>query len=111
MSEDIETLDEYVIAPQHGHDLVVLDPYIIEGVAYSPNKMTYKCNYDEGDLDLELRCDSCDWTTTLGELPEDAGRVQPDLCPDCAKRSELGFVRCESPADGTFPSGWSKTDD
>jgi NAD-dependent SIR2 family protein deacetylase len=60
------------------------------------------------DESLELRCDSCAWTTTVGDLPEDAGYVQPDLCPDCAKAGELGFVRCESPADGTFPAGWTR---
>lgn len=92
-----------VIAPQHENDLEELEPYIIEGVKYSPLKMTFLCNYDES---LELRCNSCDWTTTVGQLPEDSGRVQPDLCPDCAKRDELGFVRCESPCDGTFPSDW-----
>lgn len=94
-----------VTAPQHEMDLQELDPYIIEGVEYSPLKMTYLCNYDES---IELRCDSCDWTTTVGELPKDSGRVQPDLCPDCAKTGELGFVRSASPADGTFPSGWHR---
>jgi len=100
-----ENLSEYIIAPQHGMDLAELDPYIIEGVAYSPNKMTFKSsNYDET---LELRCDSCQWTTTVGELPQDSGYVQPNMCPDCAKGGELGFVRCQSPADRTFPSGWN----
>jgi hypothetical protein len=103
-----DDLSQYTIAPQHGVDLAELDPYIIEGVAYSPLKMTFLSNYDES---LELRCDSCEWTTTVGELPEDSGRVQPDMCPDCAKEGQLGFVRCESPADGTFPSGWNGRND
>lgn len=95
---------EYTIAPQHGTDLSELAPYIIDGVAYSPLKMTFlSSNYDES---LELRCNSCEWTTTVGKLPEDGGYVQPDMCPDCAKEDKLGFVRCESPADGTFPSEW-----
>ena len=99
-------LSEYTIAPQHGTSLVNNDPYIIEGVAYSPLKMRYlSSSYDES---LKLRCDSCEWTTTLGKLPNDMGYVQPDMCPNCAKRDELGFVRCESPADGTFPKDWSK---
>lgn len=92
-----------VIAPQHEHDLTELEPYIIEGVQYSPLKMTYLCNYSG---DEEVRCDSCDWTTVVSELPEDSGHVLPDLCPDCAKNDTLGFVRCASPVDGTFPSGW-----
>lgn len=94
-----------VIAPQHDNDLQELEPYVIEGVKYSPLKMTFLCNYD--DESLEARCDSCEWTTTIGELPEDSGYVLPDLCPDCAKRDELGFVRHASPADGTFPVGWT----
>lgn len=107
-SSDRDNLSEYTIAPQHGLDLAELDPYIIEGVAYSPLKMSHLYNHDES---LELRCNSCEWTTTVGELPEDSGRVQPDMCPDCAKKGELGFVRCESPADGTFPSGWNNGED
>jgi hypothetical protein len=99
-----DNLSEYTIAPQHSTDLAQLDPYIIEGVAYSPLKMTFlSSSYDEG---LELRCDSCEWTTTVGDLPQDSGYIQPDMCPDCAKKGELGFVRCQSPADGTFPSRW-----
>lgn len=104
-STEEEDPEEYVIAPYHDHDLEELDPYVIEGVAYSPLKIASLHNYDDS---LELRCDSCDWTTTVGELPEDAGRIEPDMCPDCAKDGDLGFVRTESPADGTFPSGWSK---
>lgn len=97
---------QYTVAPQHGPDLESLEPYIIEGVAYSPLKMVFKSSgHDEG---LELRCNSCEWTTTIGELPQDSGYVQPDMCPDCAKEGELGFVRCESPADGTFPIGWNR---
>jgi len=102
---DRENLSEHTIAPQHSMDLAELDPYLIEGVAYSPLKMTFlSSSYDES---LELRCDSCEWTTTVGGLPQDSGYVQPDMCPDCAKEGELGFVRHESPADGTFPSGWN----
>ncbi len=94
------------IAPQHKNDLTEVEAYIIEGVKYSPLKMTYlSTNRDES---LEVRCDSCDWETTVGDLPEDCGYVQPDVCPNCAKRNELGFVRSASPADGTFPSGWNK---
>lgn len=99
-------MTDTVIAPQHEHDLTELEPYIIEGVGYSPLKMTYKSS--SHDESLELRCDSCEWTTTVGELPKDTGYVQPDMCPDCAKNNELGFVRCESPADGTFPAGWNR---
>lgn len=98
-------MTEPIIAPQHEPDLEVLEPYVIEGVAYSPLKMTYLVNYDD---DLELRCNECDWTTTVGELPTDSGVVQPDMCPDCAKAGELGFVQCESPADGSFPSRWTR---
>jgi len=88
---EINALQEYVIAPQHGRDLAVLDPYIIEGVAYSPNKMTYLCGaYDDTQ---EVYCNRCGWETTAGELPYDSGYVQPDLCPECAKEGELGFVR------------------
>jgi len=104
-----DNLSEYTIAPQHGTNLAELEPYIIEGVAYSPLKMTFlSSSYDES---LELRCDSCEWTTTVGDLPQDSGYVQPDVCPDCAKVGELGFVRCQSPADGTFPSGWHRSVD
>jgi hypothetical protein len=109
MPSERENLSEYTIAPQHGTDLSELDPYIIEGVAYSPLKMTFKSS--SHDESLELRCDSCEWTTTVGELPQDSGYVQPDMCPDCAKEDELGFVRCQSPADGTFPSGWNDRND
>jgi len=106
---DRENLSEYTVAPQHGTDLAELDPYIIEEVAYSPLKMVFKSSsHDEA---LELRCDSCEWTTTVGELPQDSGYVQPDMCPDCAKEGELGFVRCESPAEKTFPSVWNNRND
>jgi hypothetical protein len=98
-------MTDTIIAPQHDTDLQELEPYIIEDVAYSPLKMTYKSS--SHDESLELRCDSCDWTSTVGELPKKGSSyVQPDMCPDCAKSNELGFVRCESPADGTFPKGW-----
>lgn len=105
---ETDDLSEYTIAPQHAMDLTELEPYIIEGVAYSPLKMIYLCNYDES---LELRCESCEWTAVVGDLPEDSGRVQPDMCPDCAKAGELGFVRCESPADATSPSRWNRSVD
>lgn len=88
--------EEPIIAPQHELDLETLEPYVIEGVAYSPNKMTYLINADE---DRRVYCKSCEWDTTVGELPDDAGRVQPDLCPRCAKAGNLGFVRTEPPAN------------
>lgn len=94
-----------ITAPQHEEDLEELDPYVIEGVRYSPLKMTYLMNYEDS---LELRCNSCEWTITVGELPEDSGYVQPDVCPECVKNDDLGFVRTESPADGTFPGGWNE---
>lgn len=95
------------IAPQHDKDLESLgQAYLIDGVAYSPLKVSYLHNYEES---LELRCDSCEWTTTVSELPEDSGHVQPDMCPACAKNDQLGFVRCASPADESFPSGWSES--
>jgi len=100
----LDTLEDYTIAPQHSTDLAECDPYIIEGVAYSPLKVRSLHNYA---TDLKLCCDTCEWTTTVGELPEDSGRVQPDMCPDCAKEGQIGFVRCQSPADKTLPSGWS----
>lgn len=108
-SPERDNLSEYTIAPQHASDLSELDPHIIEGVAYSPLKVTFKSS--SHDEDLELRCDSCEWTTTVGDLPKETGYVQPDLCPDCAKQGKLGFVRCQSPADGTFPSGWNSGGD
>ena len=93
--------DQYIPAPQHDMDVEELEPYIIEGVGYSPLKMTYlSSSHDE---DLIVYCKSCEWETTVGELPEDSGYVQPDMCPDCAKRDELGFVRSQSPADGSMP--------
>lgn len=98
-------MSDNITAPQHGHDLKELDPYVIEGVKYSPLKMTFLFNHEES---LEVRCDSCKWSTTVGDLPEDSGCAQPDVCPECAKNGELGFVRTESPADGTFPSGWNE---
>jgi hypothetical protein len=99
-------MTDYTVAPHHDKDLSKLEPYIIEGVAYSPLKMTFhSSNHDES---LEVRCDSCEWATALGKLPKNLGYVEPDLCPDCAKNGELGFVRCESPADGTFPTDWQR---
>lgn len=84
--------DGCVIAPGHEPDLDVLDPYVIEGVAYSPLKMTFLHNYDP---ESPVWCKSCDWERSAGDLPEDAGRVQPDCCPACAKRGELGWVRSQ----------------
>jgi len=106
-NNEIDNLGDYTIAPQHGNDLAELEPYIIEGVAYSPQKMTFACGYDD---EIAAYCNECDWSTTIGKLPEDSGTVVPDKCPDCAKDGELGFVRTESPADGTLPSGWSKNE-
>ena len=83
-----------IVAPQHEIDLERLEPYVIEGVEYSPLKMTFCCGYDD---DVRVYCKSCEWETVLGDLPQDAGYVVPDLCPDCAKNNELGFVRHDSP--------------
>jgi hypothetical protein len=102
---DIDNLSEYTIAPQHALDLKEVDPYIIEGVAYSPLKVTHKSS--SHDESLIVCCNNCEWQTTIGQLPKDGMYVQPDMCPDCAKKQELGFVRCQSPADRTLPSGWS----
>lgn len=107
MGDNVETLSDYTIAPQHATDLATLEPYIIEGVAYSPLKTTSLHNYDTS---LKVRCNSCEWETTVGQLPEDAGRIQPDMCPDCAKRGEIGHLKTQSPADGSFPSDWSRGD-
>jgi len=104
-----DTLAEYTIAPQHSTDLAEVDPYIFQGVAYSPLKCAFLSpGRDEG---LFVVCDSCEWYCTVGDLPEDTGYVQPDLCPACAERGELGFIRSQSPADGTLPSGWGVPDD
>lgn len=102
-----DTIVDYeVIAPGHDRDLEAMQPYVIEGVAYSPNKMSYKSStYDEC---LEVRCDSCTWKTTVGELPQHGMYVQPDVCPACAKNGDLGFVRTQSPADGSFPTRWRR---
>lgn len=111
--DERESQQDPVIAPQHEVDLEVtgLEPRIIEGVAYSPLKMTFLCNHDD---DVRVFCKSCDWGTTVGELPEDGGRVQPDMCPACAKNGEIGFVRHErggNPLDindhsGRAPDNW-----
>ena len=102
-------MDSLIYAPQHKPDIDSIgEAYIFEGVAYSPLKMTFKSSSHSESL--ELRCNSCEWIATVGDLPEDSGYVQPDMCPECAKNDELGFVRCESPADHTFPKGWSGTD-
>lgn len=83
--------DGIIHAPQHKRQIDEIgEAYIIEGVTYSPLKPTFLCGYD---TDTRVHCDSCQWQTTVGELPKDSGRVQPDMCPDCAKRGELGFVR------------------
>lgn len=94
-----------VTAPTHDKHLEEVEPYIIEDVAYSPLKVSYLMNYDD---DIEVHCDSCSWQTTVGQLPEDSGTIQPDICPSCAKRDELGFVRSESPADKTLPRDWNR---
>lgn len=104
----MDTVDEYTIAPQHSADLSEVDPHVHERVAYSPLKCTYLSqSYDES---LLVVCDSCDWTCEVGELPEDTdgggGYIQPDMCPACAKRGDIGHLRCQSPADGTLPMGW-----
>lgn len=87
-----------IIAPQHHLDLAELQPYIIEGVAYSPLKMTYLCGPDRGS-DI-VYCRSCDWERRASTLPYDSGYVQPDMCPACASRGELGHVR-KKPASPT----------
>jgi len=103
-----DTDDELVTAPQHELDLEELEPYVIEEVAYSPLKVTFLSSGYEDDI--AVVCGSCDWETTVGDLPEDAGgAVQPDMCPACAKRNEIGHVRHESPADRTLPAGWSRS--
>ena len=94
MRDDTDAQEVEHIAPQHGHDLEEVKPYIIEGVAYSPLKMTYLHNYDD---DRRVFCESCGWETTVGDLPEDNGRVRPDLCPDCTKKGKMGFVRTADP--------------
>lgn len=104
----METLSQYTIAPQHAPDLAELDPYVIENVAYSPLKMSFLSpSYAE---DIGVYCDSCNWSTTVGELPQDTGYVQPDMCPECAKSGEIGHIRSESPADRTLPKGWDKNE-
>jgi len=84
-------MSDLIYAPQHERNISELgQAYIIEGVAYDPLKMSFLCNYDD---DVRVFCKSCEWETTVKELPEDSGRVQPDMCPECAKNDELGFVR------------------
>lgn len=84
------------VAPQHGPDLSNITGYKIEGVLYSPLKVTSLHNYDDKH---RIYCRDCDWETTVGELPKDAGRVMPDMCPDCAKDNELSFVD-KDPVEG-----------
>lgn len=92
-------MSDLIYAPQHEPTITELgEAYIIEGVAYSPLKMTFKINARE---DRRVYCKSCEWETNVGELPKDSGRVQPDMCPDCAKNGELGFVRCEAPENAS----------
>jgi hypothetical protein len=83
-----------IVAPQHEIDLERLEPYVIEGVEYSPLKIIFYCGYDDG---VRVYCKSCEWETVLGDLPQDSGYVVPDLCPDCAKNDELGFVAHDPP--------------
>jgi len=86
-------MDTLIYAPQHKRQIDELgEAHIIEGVAYSPLKCSYLSHYDES---APVYCKSCDWETTVEELPEDSGRVQPDMCPECAKNDELGFVRSQ----------------
>jgi len=86
-------MSEYTIAPQHKRNIDELgQAYIIEDVAYDPLQVSFLCNYDDK---APVYCKSCEWETTVGELPEDSGTVQPDMCPDCAKDGKLGFVRSE----------------
>ena len=80
-----------VYAPQHRRTIIELgEAYVIEDVLYSAIKCTYLCNYDDS---VRVYCETCDWETTVGELPEDSGTVQPDMCPACVKRGEIGWVR------------------
>lgn len=112
--ETDKRLSKCVIAPHHANDLSEVEPIILEGVAYSPLKCAYKSS--SHDESLEVRCNECEWTTTVGDLPRGTGfddeetetssYVQPNMCPACAKRGDIGFLRCQSPADGTFPVGW-----
>lgn len=86
-----------ITAPYHDQDLEDTDPYVIEEVAYSPLKVRFLCNYDG---DVVVFCKRCDWETAVETLPEDNGRVQPDMCPDCAKDGEIGFVRNDHEPSG-----------
>ena len=84
-------MSELTIAPQHERNITELgQAYVVEGVAYDPLQMTSLHNYD---ADSRVYCKSCEWETTVSELPEDSGHIQPDMCPDCAKKDDLGFVR------------------
>ena len=84
-------MNELIIAPQQKRNIEELgQAYILEGVAYDPIKVTSLHNYDE---ESRVYCKTCEWETTVGELPEDSGRIQPDMCPDCIKREEIGFIR------------------
>lgn len=90
---EVDNLSEYVIAPQHSMDLAVLDPHVIEGVAYSPNKCCYLINYPD---DAVVYCKTCDWESSVSKLPYESGAVQPDMCPDCAKDGQIGHVRSKT---------------
>lgn len=84
-----------ITAPQHQPDLDSLDDdgVVIEGVRYSPLKIIHlSSGYDDA---TPVFCEVCDWTTTVGDLPtsDHGGTIQPDVCPDCAKDGDLGFVR------------------
>ena len=80
-----------VVAPQHSNTIASLgEAFVIEGVAYSPLKMTFMHNCSG---DRKVYCESCEWHTTAADLPERSGVVKPDMCPECAKSGEIGFVR------------------
>ncbi|SIR99916.1 hypothetical protein SAMN05421858_5078 [Haladaptatus litoreus] len=81
-----------ITAFEHEHDLEEIDGYELEGVLYSPLKCSFLSPSHKETYPVV--CKSCDWETTVGELPRD-GRayVQPPQCPACEKRGDLGFVR------------------
>jgi len=94
-------MDKITVAPQQKRNIEELgQAYILEGVAYDPIKITSLHNYNKQS---RVYCKSCDWETTVGELPEDNGRIQPDMCPDCVKKGEMGFIRStpKSPKEAT----------
>ena len=87
-------MSSLLIAPQHERNISEHGvAYVIESVAYDSMKVTHLCNYHP---DSRVYCKNCEWETTVSELPHpdtDNSVVQPDMCPDCVKRGELGFVR------------------